>query len=285
MNTKSLPAEFADRYGPWALIAGGSEGIGRCFAELLAAQGIHLLLVARNAGPLEAAASELQKQFGVQVQTAALDLTGEDLAARVETLCEGKDVGLLIYNAGATHGAGMFLDQPIDRALKLVRLNCVGPLRLAHTLGGRMKQRGRGGVILMSSMSGLAGGGFVAAYGATKSFMITLSEALWYEFGSVGVDVLGLIAGATETPAMTRSGARFGDPNAQTSGPNIVPMQPIDVAREALEHLGKGPVWVAGEKNREVSQWLRQAPREQLVPAMSAAAAQLYGLTLPPPRR
>jgi short-subunit dehydrogenase len=274
--------DFAYRYGPWALIAGGSEGIGRSFAELLAGHGIHLLLVARNSPPLEATAADLRAQYGVQVQTAALDLTSTDLGARIESLCSGRDVGLLVYNAGATHGVGLFVDQPLGHAMNLVRLNCVGPLQLVHALGNRMKRRGRGGIVLMSSMSGLAGGGFVAAYGASKSFMITLAEALWYELGTVGVDVIGIIAGATDTPAMARSGARFGTPETQgPAGPNIVPMQPGDVAREALEHLGKGPVWVAGEKNRQAAQWLRQAPREQIIPAMSAAAAQLYGLEVP----
>jgi short-subunit dehydrogenase len=278
----TLDPHFARRYGPWALIAGGSEGIGRAFAELLAARGIHLLLVARNNGPLEATAAELRAQFGVQVETTALDLTSSGLDSRIEALCAHRDVGLLIYNAGATHGAGQFLDQSLDHATNLVRLNCVGPLQLVHTLGNHMKRRGRGGIVLVSSMSGLAGGGFVAAYGATKSFLITLAEALWFELGSVGVDVIGLIAGATDTPAMARSGARFGGGEPpRSAGPHIVPMQSIDVAREALEHLGKDPVWVAGEKNRQAAQWLRTAPREQIIPAMSAAAAQLYGLELP----
>jgi len=273
---------FADKYGPWALIAGGSEGIGKSFATLLAGQGIHLILVARNAEPLGATAAEIREKFSVQVQTAALDLTAADLERKVDALCAGKDVGMLIYNAGATHGVGFFLDQPLDRAMNLVRLNCVGPITLIHELGNRMKQRGRGGIILMSSMSGLAGGGFVATYGATKSFEITLAEALWFELGTVGVDVLGLIAGATLTPAMARSGARFDAPGEQSSaGPNIMPMQSDDVASEALAQLGKNPVWVAGENNRQSAKWLRSAPREQLVPAMSAAAARLYGLPLP----
>ena len=97
MNATQIDPEFARRYGPWAFIAGGSEGIGRSFAELLAAQGIHLLLVARNAAPLGSTAAELRAQFGVQVATAALDLTSTDVEARVDSLCAGKDVGLLVY--------------------------------------------------------------------------------------------------------------------------------------------------------------------------------------------
>ena len=274
-------ASFAEKYGPWALIAGGSEGIGKSFAIELAAQGIHLVLVARNVAPLSETAEFIRGKFQVQVQTAALDLTAADLEHRVDALCAGKDVGMLIYNAGAVHGAGFFLDQPLARAMNLIRLNCVGPVTVVHKLGNRMKQRGRGGIILMSSMSGLAGGGFVAAYGATKSFEITLAEALWFELGISGVDVLGLIAGATLTPSMARSGAKFGSADQGATGPNTQPMEPDEVAREGLAQLGRTPVWVAGDRNREAAKWLRGAPREQIVPAMSAAAAKIYGLPLP----
>lgn len=277
---------FAHKYGPWAFIAGGSEGIGRSFAVELARQGVNLILVARSAGPLEEAASAIRGSHAVEVQTAVLDLTGADLDEQVDALCAGKDIGMLIYNAGAVHGAGFFLDQPLARALTLIRLNCIGPVTLVHKLGGAMKRRGRGGIILMSSMSGLAGGGFVAAYGATKSFDITFAEALWFELGTVGVDVLGLIAGATHTPSMVRSGARFGVPAEQSAGePNTAPMEPDDVAREALAQLGKTPVWVAGEKNREAAKWLRSAPREELVPSMTAAAARIFGMPVPEFRR
>jgi short-subunit dehydrogenase len=280
-----VDSSFAGQYGPWALIAGGSEGIGRSFALELASRGVNLILVARSAAPLEEAASIIRGKYAVDVQTAVLDLTGEDLAQRLEALCAGKDIGMLVYNAGAVHGAGFFLDQPLARAMTLIRLNCIGPVTLVHTLGGKMKQRGRGGIILMSSMSGLAGGGFVAAYGATKSFEITLAEALWFELGTAGVDMLGLVAGATLTPSMARSGAKFGTPGEQSSSePNTVPMDPDDVAREALSQLGRTPVWIAGEKNREAAKWLRSAPREELVPAMTAAAARIYGLPVPPLR-
>ena len=142
-----VDSSFAGQYGPWALIAGGSEGIGRSFALELASRGVNLILVARSAAPLEEAASIIRGKYAVDVQTAVLDLTGEDLAQRLEALCAGKDIGMLVYNAGAVHGAGFFLDQPLARAMTLIRLNCIGPVTLVHTLGGKMKQRGRGGSV------------------------------------------------------------------------------------------------------------------------------------------
>ena len=280
--------DFRARYGPWALIAGGSEGIGRSFAILLAERGLDLLLLARRRGPLEDTATEIRTRFGVEVATQALDLTSPALGSTIEPLTRGREVGLLVCNAGATHGAAMLLDRPVDAALDLVRLNCAAPLMLSHALGGPMQARGRGGVILVSSMAGLAGGALIAAYAASKAFEIVLAESLWYEFGTAGVHVLGLIAGATSTPAMLRSGMKFGssdrDAARAADGPatSTVPMDPDEVAREALAQLGCVPIHVAGVANREAAKGLRSAPRDQVVTAMSAAVAEMYGMPLPP---
>lgn len=278
---------FRARYGPWALIAGGSEGIGRSFALQLAERGLNLLLLARRGGPLEETAAGIRASFGVDVVTQTLDLTSSTLESSVEPLIRGREVGLLVCNAGATHGAAMLLDRPVAAALDLVRLNCAAPVVLSHLLGGPMRARGRGGVILVSSMAGLAGGAFIAAYAASKAFEIVLAESLWYEFGTAGVHVLGLVAGATSTPAMLRSGMRFGSTDRDTArageGPatSTVPMNPDDVAREALAQLGRAPIHVAGEANREAATGLRSAPRDQVVAAMSAAVAEMYGMSLP----
>jgi short-subunit dehydrogenase len=279
---------FQRRYGPWALIAGGSEGIGRSFALQLASRGLHLILVARRQERLEATAQEIHERFGVQVSQHAEDLTAPDLERRLDTLVAGREIGMLVYNAGATHGAGLLLDTPLEDARKLVHLNCLGPLTAVHLLGSRMRARGRGGIILMSSMSALAGGGYVATYAATKAFDRVLAEGLWWEFGPCGVDVLGLLAGATATPAMARSTVRY-DRAGTTAGQaamqklSITPMDPDDVAREALEHLGHGPIWIAGEQNRATAERLSRTPREEVIRLMSEASAKLHGLA--PPKR
>ena len=250
----------------------------------LAARGLDLLLLARRGGPLVETAKEIRERFRVQVVTQTLDLTAPGLDSAVEVLTENREVGLLVCNAG---GAAMLLDRPVDAALALVRLNCVAPLVLSHAVGSQMRTRGRGGVILVSSMAGLAGGAFIAAYAASKAFEIVLAESLWYEFGTAGVDVLGLIAGATATPAMLRSGMKFGttddDAARAAGGPatSTVPMDPDQVVREALEHLGQGPIHVAGDANRQAASGLRSAPREQVAAAMSAAVAEMYGIALP----
>jgi len=264
---------WAGRYGPAALVLGGSEGIGRQFAEELAARGLDLLLVARGAASLESAAAELRARHAVTVTTRAHDLAGDGLEALAAELAGSHDIGLVVCNAGATHGVGPFLDEPLAQPLGLVRLNCLAPLTFAHELLRRRRGRG-GGLIVVSSMSGLCGSGLVATYAAAKAFQITLCEGLNWELAREGLDVLCAVAGLTDTPAMRRSGLSF--TAAQEKG--YVPMQAAAVARGALAQLGQGAVWYAvGE---QAAAALRAMPRAQLIPVMSEASAALYGVTL-----
>lgn len=265
----------SEQYGPWALIAGGSEGIGYCFAQKLAASGINLILLARRTEALDEAKASLEKDFSVEVRTHSVDLTASNLPGRIDEITSGLDIGLLIYNAGAMHGANLFLDDPLEKAQKLVGLNCNGPVVLCHKLGQAMRERGRGGIILLSSMSGLAGGAYVASYAATKSFDIVFAEALWAEMKPFGVNVLGLIAGVTDTPAMERSGIQF-----EQDGESVA-MNAEDVAREGLENLAEGPLHIAGENNRGVGDLLRGSDRRQAVELMTFGAASMYDKPFP----
>lgn len=264
-----------EQYGPWAVIAGGSEGIGLSFAQRLAANGINLILLARREAPLLLARDAILAQSAVEIETHPLDLTSADLESQLDAIIGEREVGMAIYNAGATHGAELFHDAPLSAAQNLVALNCTGPLVFCHKLGAAMRARGRGGIILMSSMSGLVGGGYIATYTATKAFDVTLAEALWAELKPYGVDVLGLIAGATDTPAMAASGVTF---NRQDGGG---PMLPDEVADEGLAQLGKAPVWVAGEGNRAFAAMLRSPERVDGIDMMTAGAAGMFGKPFP----
>jgi len=261
-----------DQYGPWALIAGGSEGIGLCFARELAAAGFNLLLLARRNEPLQAARQQLCSEFPVAIRTHTLDLTATDLEEQLAGIISGLEIGLLIYNAGAMHGVGLFLDEPLEKARKLIRLNCHGPVVFSHHLGNAMRARGRGGIILLSSLSGLTGGAYVATYAATKAFDIVLAESLWAELAPHGVHVLGLVAGATDTPAMAATGVSFASGEA---------MDPADVARAGLQQLPHGPVHIAGDGNRMAASLLRGDDRRQSIALMTAGAAGMYGLAIP----
>lgn len=241
--------DFHARYGPWAVIAGASEGIGLAYANALGERGINLLMLARRSEPLERQAAILRRRHRIEVRTAALDLAAADLATQFDALVADIDVGLLIYNACYSIVKG-FLDLPLSDHLATIEVNCRGPVILSRLLAPRLAQRGRGGILLMSSMSGFQGSALVATYAATKAFDTNLAESLWAELGPLGVDVLAVVAGATSTP------------NFQASTPadkqgKAFPMRPEAVAREGIKALenarDKGPVHITGRINRLVN--------------------------------
>jgi short-subunit dehydrogenase len=258
---------FRGRYGPWALVAGASAGLGEAFARLLAARGLHLVLLARREEALARLAADLQSAHGVEVRTAALDLGRGDLAAVVERATAGAEVGLLVYNA-AHSAIGPFLERSLEDHLKVVDVNVRGPLVLAHLLGGAMARRGRGGLLLMTSLAASQGNPLLASYAASKAFELVLAEGLWAELRAGGVDVLACRAGATRTPGYAASRPRRPVPL----------MEPEEVARQALAALGRGPSAVPGALNRVAAfAFQRLLPRRASIGIMGRATRRLYG--------
>jgi short-subunit dehydrogenase len=263
--------DFVSRYGPWAVVAGASEGIGAAFSENLAARGLSLILVARRAAPLEALAAEIRGRHGVEVRVLPLDLGSEEAVAAMQAATEGLELGLLVYNA-AYSPIGAFLDVGVEEHFKAIRVNVHGPLRFSHHFGRRFAARGKGGIILMSSMSGFQGTAMVANYAATKAYDTVLAEGLWYELRQRGVDVLACIAGATLTPnyeLITEDIPRKGLAR---------PMPPDEVATQALEDLGSTPSAVSGRRNRFASVLLtRLLRRRSAIETVSKETVRLYG--------
>jgi short-subunit dehydrogenase len=248
--------EFLSRYGPWALIAGGSEGLGAAFAHRLAKLGLNLVLVARKPAPLEAVAAEVRSQYGREVRTLALDLTAPDAVAKIISATEGCEVGLLIYNAGADNSFKPFLERPVADSEHMAALNVLAPLRLVRLFADPMVKRKRGGIITLSSMASMAGYPGNLVYAASKAFSNIFTEGLWYELGKHNIHVLGMIIGLARTPAMERLGVKFD---------GAVPAaDPYDLVDEALANIDKGPTIHAGGL-AERAQLLRSLPRAKAV--------------------
>ena len=237
-----MPMDFAEKYGPWGIVLGGSDGIGAAFARALAARGINLVLVARREDVLEAFAKEVRGRYDVEVLTVPLDLARQDAMARLSAATAELEIGFLIANAGGDDYSADFLEKDLDAHLALVKRNCVGVLEAAYRFGGPMVARGRGGVVLVTSGAAWAGGATLAAYGATKAFDLILAEALWAEWHDHGVDVLGLVVTATDTPSLHRALAANGGYHGDLADPD-------DVATTALDHLADGPTWMCGSED------------------------------------
>lgn len=227
-----------NKYGPWAVIAGGSEGVGAEFARSLAGDGFDLVLIARKPGPLEETA-ESCRDLGVEVRTLCLDLLDAEATSRIVEATADVEVGLLIYNAGASTCNDPFLDADLAEWRKVIDLNMTRMLELTQHFGRKMVARSRGGILLVGSLSGYMGSSRHTVYAGVKAFGRIFAESLWVELRDQGVDVLELVLGVTRTPAMERVGLRF-------DIPGFVVSDPADVAREGLARLGDGPVHVAG---------------------------------------
>jgi short-subunit dehydrogenase len=248
--------EFAEQYGPWAVVAGASEGIGASVARLLGARGVNVVLVARR----QAALDEVAATVETDTRTVVLDLGVPDADAALAAATDGLEVGLLIYNAGADPYSSKFLDQPLEAWAGLVRRNVDTVLGASYRYGSAMARRGRGGIVLVTSGAAWAGGAYLAAYSASKAFDLNLGEALWAELGPLGVDVLSMVLGATDTPAFRRvlHGRDF-DGIAD----------PDDVARDMLDNLGNGPTWPPDASP------FGSIPRRQAVELMTQGSAFL----------
>jgi len=232
-------AQFKDAFGPYALVAGGSDGLGAAFAEAIARRGLGLVLVARQQQRLETTAARLRDAYGVDVITQVADLAEYDAVERLIAAIE-VPVGLLVYNA-AFAPIGLFDATSDDDLAKAVAVNVRSLVLAVKAASGPMIERGRGGIVIMSSLSGSYGSPNLATYSATKSFGAILAEGLWSELKPHGIDVLACCAGAIMTPGYQQ--AEGGKPAPGT-------MRPESVAEQTLAALGHGPVVIPGAVNK-----------------------------------
>ncbi|TVZ02173.1 SDR family NAD(P)-dependent oxidoreductase [Trebonia kvetii] len=241
-----MTATDLSQYGPWAVVTGGSEGVGAAFSRQLAEAGFNLVLAARKPGPLEETAAAC-RGYGTEVRTVEADLTDPDGLARIVDAADGLEVGLLVQNAGANTHSRPFLDGDLAAFRRVIDLNITATLGLVHHFGQPMRERGRGGILLTGSISSHYGAQRLSVYNACKAFVRIFSEALWVELREHGVQVLALELGVTRTPAMARIGLNF-------DTPGFVVGEPEDVAREGLAHLPDGPVHVVSGNAAQVAQ-------------------------------
>lgn len=258
-------SDFKARYGSWAIVAGASEGFGVAFAERLAARGMNLLLLARRGELLQKVADDLREESPVQVRCLVQDLADPDLGQILQEATADMDLGVLIYNA-AYVPTGPFIDAKDEEVEQLMRVNALGMVAAVRALVPGMRERRRGGLILVSSLAGLQGFPSIAGYSATKAFIINLGEALWHELGPHGIDAMTCIAGAMPTPGYTKV---FKD---------LAPgsLSPQDAAERTLKALGKGPRVIPGFINNLVANTvLNLVSRKRLIPKLARTMRDL----------
>ena len=245
---------FSERYGPWAVVAGASDGIGASVVRLLGARGVNVVLVARRRATLE----EVAATVASETRTVVLDLSEPQAATALAEATADLDVGLFVYNAGADPNASLFLEKDVRAWQDLVVRNCLTVVGTTYHFACAMRERGHGGIVLVTSGAAWAGGSHLAVYGASKAFDLVLAESLWAELSPSGVDVLGMVLGPTDTPAFRKIlGGRQLDGMAD----------PDDVALDMLDNLGNGPTFPPDPTP------FSAVPRRQAVELMSRGSA------------
>lgn len=220
-------ARWRERYGPWAVVTGASDGIGRELARALAAAGLDLVLVARRRPRLEELAAELGQRHDVATRVLAADLGPVEGARTVMAETEDLDVGLLVASAGFG-SSGNLVESRLEDELAMVDVNCRALLALSHGFGRRLARRGRGGIVLLSSILAFQGVPRAANYAATKAYVQSLAEGLHAELAPLGVDVLASAPGPTHSGFADRASMRLGLAQSSSS-----------VARATLGALGR----------------------------------------------
>lgn len=233
--------DFAEKYGPYAVVTGASAGIGEEFARQLAQRGLNLVLVARRTDRLTELALTLSTSFGITAKPVALDLLLDDAVETLVRETDSLDVGLVIPNAGVVD-FGPFLDAPLQKHTDLVLLNAVRPMQLAHHFGRRLARRGRGGILFVASIVGHQPVPYEANYAASKAYVSSLGQALRVEFARSGVDVTVLAPGLVNTDMLR-------DAPVDTNKLPFPMLDPPAIVKAALDGLGTRAVVIPGATN------------------------------------
>ena len=261
-----MTTDLMDRYGPVALVTGASSGIGRGFAEELAERGFDLVLTARRTGRLEELAGLLHQRHGTRSQICPVDLAQPDAPATLYKMVAGRDIGLVVSNAGfSVRGAHETLDG--DELTEMLTVNCHAPLHLARLFLPALKARGAdgqgAGFIMVSSIEALMGCPMSAAYAAMKAMVLHLAEGLYAEAAGSGVDILACCPGATDTEAGLRAGVDMAKlANVQ---------QPRELAVSTLDNLANGPAHFPNAAYKAQFDQLLSLPRRDALLAMAQA--------------
>lgn len=216
---------------PWALVTGSTAGIGRAFCDHFAASAHNLFLLSRSEADLKQLGQELSDKWGIKTRYLACDLAQPELLSLIDVATTGLDISFLVSNAGSPSYHGRFFERTAQDFEESLRVNTLVQAQLIRHFGERMRARGKGAIIQVSSITGHITMPFMAEYSSSKAFQLSLGEALYYEFKDYGIDFLVLSPGATKSRRIN-----FG-------------MEANEVVAAAFKALGRQPSVIPGWRN------------------------------------
>jgi short-subunit dehydrogenase len=246
--------DFSAKYGSWALVTGATSGIGEELTNQIAAKGLNLILVARKEAPLREKAAALSSQYGIETKYIPADLSSPEGLEKIKTGSAGLEVGLLVLVAGKEVN-GAFEKNNLEEELQVVRLNVIATLTLTHHYSGQMVKRGKGGILLVASLSGHMPNPYFANYAGSKAYMLNFGASLFGELKPKGVDVTVLSPGLTSTPMSTDTGVDWGKTPMSALPPEVV-------AKTGLDALGHNMLAIPGMKNKVMAAMAKHSPLE-----------------------
>ncbi len=262
---------FSTHYGPWALVTGASDGIGRAFAQQLAAKGLNLVLVARRRSVLDALAARLGAEHRIACRVIDADLGQRGAAERLADATRDLDVGLVVLAAGFG-SSGPLSAAALDAERAMLDLNCASVLELSWHFARRLAARRRGGLVMLSSVVAFQGVPGTAHYAATKAYVQSLAEGLRVELAPHGVDVIASAPGPVHSGFAARAGLRM----ARAASPDVV-------AAGTLDALGRRGTVRPGALSKLLGWSLATAPRPLRVRILRRVMAGMVATTIATP--
>ncbi len=256
--------KFRSRFGPWAVVTGASDGIGREICCRLAESGLNVVLVARRENLIRDLGEKLRSDYGIEFRAVTLDLSKESAMEQLVTGTADLDIGLLVAAAGFGT-SGPLLDSDLSTEIDMLQVNSKAVLSACYHFGRRFAQQKRGGIILLSSLVAFQGTPRAANYAATKAYVQTLAEGLYHELAPHGVSVLASAPGPVLSGFAQRARMKMG-----------MALKPADVAQRTLDALGRQMTVRPGWLSKLLEYSLKAAPRWGRVRILKAV---MHGMT------
>ncbi|MBO0441038.1 7beta-hydroxysteroid dehydrogenase [Candidatus Enterococcus ikei] len=253
-------SEFKEKYGAWGIIFGATDGVGKAMAKFLAERKLNVVLVGRRTAALDELGKGLAEEYQVEYQVVTEDLSTNQAIERIIEQTKELDIGFVSYVA-CLSVFGPFSEHTWEDEEKMLQINIVSFTKYFHYYTKLFKEKNRGGIINIGSMSGLTGSPYIAQYGAGKSFIIKMTEAVGFEMLDTNVDIMVPILGSTITPSFLQS---LPDTEAGKAA-LAAAMTPEECMDEIFENFGKTRSMILGDLNRKNAKEMAGQPSDQTI--------------------